>query len=62
MLRDTMQELWDLTMSIADDLPFETRIVKAIFISIELPLVYTSALVGYLAATLDTWVAGMRRD
>ena len=62
MLRDTMQELWDMTMAIADDLPFETRIIKAIFVSLELPLVYLSALLGYLAAVLDTWVAGMKRD
>ena len=62
MLRDTMQELWDITMAIADELPFETRIIKAIFVSLVLPLVYLGALLGYLAAVLDTWVAGMRRD
>ena len=36
MLKDTLQELWDHTMDLADSLPFETTIVKAIFVTLEL--------------------------
>ena len=62
MLKAVLQELWDQTMDLADSLPFETTIVKAIFVTLELPLVYMSALIGYLAAMADSWIAGMRRD
>ena len=46
MIKDALQELWNQTMDLADSLP----------------LVYMSALIGYLAAMADSWIAGMRRD